>query len=337
MSRKMIGAAALLCLIAFMTIEFQFWIGDRTIYAESLEIRRDELHRAILENSAPGGESWAAAGALSIQKRVGIVYLAEGLRRATGWATGKVYRLLDSVFLFASMLALFMYLRLWLPEVYCLIGVLYFCAVLPLTYIFQLFHPWDRPQLLLWIALLFLIVQRRFILLSLGLALSIFVKFDTILLPLLYFAVHVSKPGWRRVLIESLMLLALSIGLNALLGSLFPAPQDASRFSVAAISATVIGNAKKLVQMNVKFPPILVHLLPVLLAFVGLRGRERFVLYSVLFGLAMTAIHIFLTNYEEVRAHMMVLVLVLPAALMSVRAIIESEQSVARVSDTRRP
>ena len=324
-SRRVIGATVLLWIFASITIGLQFWVGEKTIYADTLEIRREELHRAILENKAPGGKTWAAAGAASIQKRVAIVYLAEGLHQASGLTTGKVYKILDSLFLFASMVALFMYLRRWLPPVYCLLGVLYFCAVLPLTYFFQLFHPWDRPQLLLWIILLYLVAERRLILLALCLALSIVVKFDTIFFPFLYFAVYISGSEWRRISLEAMFLLALSIGLNAWLGQAFPDSQEVSRYSLGVIRSVATGNAQKLFQMNFKFPPLLVHLMPMLLAFAALGRKDRFLCCSVLFALGMTVIHVLLTNYEEVRAHMMVLVLVMPAALLSARAMLEHE------------
>ena len=85
--------ALLIWLLATITIGLQSWVGDQTIYSRSLEQKREELHFGILTNEAPGGGSWGAVGALSIQKRVGVVYLAEGLRKLTGLTVGSKIKL----------------------------------------------------------------------------------------------------------------------------------------------------------------------------------------------------------------------------------------------------
>lgn len=318
--------ALLIWLLATITIGLQSWVGDQTIYSRSLEQKREELHFGILTNEAPGGGSWGAVGALSIQKRVGVVYLAEGLRKLTGLTVGKIYKLLDSVFLFISLFSLYFYLRKWLPDSYCLLGVLYFCATLPLTYFFQLFHPWDRLQLAIWIGLLYLLADRRFLLLALGLVGSILVKFDTVLLPFLYFLVYFSTSQWQRVSFESLVLLVLAFGTYGALGLVFPAPLDGSHFTWDGARGVLQGNLQKFVEMNIRFPPLLVHALPLFLSMLFLRSKERFVWASLVFGLGLSAVYVLFTHYEEVRAQTVVLVLALPSALMSVRYFLENHE-----------
>jgi len=318
-SRKILGFVLLVWMLGTITVGMQTWLGDATIYSKSLEVKRETLHFAILENKAPGGESWAAIGALSIQKRVGVVYLAEGIRKNTGLAVGKIYKLLDSLFLFISLVGLFFYLRRWVPDVYCVQGVLYFCAVLPLTYFFQLFHPWDRLQLAIWIGLLNLIVVPSYSLLALGLVASIFVKFDTVLLPFFYLLVHFNKLHWRRVSIEFLGLLILTFGTYFVVGALFPAPLDSSHFTWVGARAMLLSNAMTLIDMNVRYPPLLVFALPVVLSLLFIWSKPRFVWASVVFGLGLSAVHLLFTHYEEVRAHMVVLVLLLPSALLSLQ------------------
>lgn len=325
-SSKALSLALLMWLLATITIGLQSWIGDQTIYSKQLEQQREEFHFAILANKAPGGAGWGAVGALSIQKRIGVVYVAEGIRRQTGLAVGKIYKLLDSVFLFIALLSLFFYLRKWVPDIYCLLGVLYFCASLPLTYFFQLFHPWDRLQLAIWIGLLFLVADRRFLLLALGLVVSVFVKFDTILLPFFYFLVHFSKSQWRRTSVESLVLLVLAFGTYHALGQLFPAPLDkGGGFNWDTAQAIFLRNMKTLYDMNVRFPPLLVHALPIFMSLFVLRSKGRYVWASVAFALGLGAVYMMFSNYEEVRAHMVVLVLVLPSALISLRYFIEND------------
>jgi len=321
--RNILGLILLVWLLATVTVGLQSWIGDQTIYAQDLEQQREELHFAILTNRAPGGQSWASVGGQSIQKRVGVVYLAEGLRQVTDLSVGKTYKLLDSIFLFSSLILLFFFLRRWLSETYSLIGVLYFSAMLPLTYFFQLFHPWDRIQLAIWIGLLFLVADRSLVLLAIGMTLGIVVKFDLVVLPFLYFMVHFSRECWRRVSIETVGLLTIGFATYLLIGQLFPAPLDNSRFTPGATAGMLGANWHALVDLKVKFPPFLVHALPLLLAFFYLPSKHRFVWTSVVFSCGLSIVFVLFTHYEEVRAHMIVLVLLLPSALLSLKRIRE--------------
>lgn len=322
--QKAIGFLLLSWLLAAITIGMQTWIGDQTIYSKQLEKQREELHFGILENKAPGGKGWTALGATSIQKRIGTVYLAEFIRTHTGLTVGNIYKLLDTVFLFFGLLTLYFYLKKWLPDQYCLLGVLYFCAMLPLTYLFQLFHPWDRLQMVLWIGLLYLVSEKNFVVLTLFLFLSVLVKFDTILLPFLYFLVHLDRNGWLRTGLETLALLLIAFGTYIALGQLFPSPVDGSYYNLQGALTTLSSNARKLVDMNVRYPPLLVHALPVFLALFFLSSKQRFVVATVAFALALSAVYMIFSNYEEVRAHMVVLVLVLPSALLTLKRFLDS-------------
>lgn len=322
-TRNAVSLALLMWLLATITIGMQTWLGDETIYSKELTQKREELHFAILNNKAPGGDSWAAVGGLSIQKRVGVVYLAEVIREKFGLAVGKVYKLLDSVFLFISLVSLFFYLRRWLPDVYCLIGVLYFCAVLPITYFFQLFHPWDRLQLAIWIGLLYLVSSRRYFALSFGLVVSIFIKFDTVLLPVFYLLVHFTRVRWLRASVEFSVLLILAFGAYFTVGQMFPDPLDASRYTLDGVSSMSLSNWTAFVEMNVRYPPVLVFALPLLLSCFFLGFKDRYVWVSVVFALTLTAVHLLLTHFEEVRAYMVVLVLIMPSALISLRCFVE--------------
>lgn len=320
---RLLGRVALVWLLVAITLALQSWIGDLTIYGKAMEAQRAALHQAVLDNQPPDGKTWKEMGALSVQKRIGVVYLAEAVRAATGLRIGAVYKLIDTVCLLLALAALFSYLRRWMPPSMSLLGLLYFSAMLPLTYFFQLFHPWDRLQLLLWILLLGLIADRRFWLLAVVLLVSVVVKFDTILLPAFYFAVHFRREGLRRLGVESLVLGAVALGANLLLGQWFGDPDEATRFSQAGIFSQLIVNWNRLLAMKLSYPPLLVHALPLLLAVFGWRGQPRFVAMSVGFGVVLGLVHLFLTNFEEVRAHMMVLVLLLPASLAMARRLLK--------------
>ena len=322
-ARRAGGLLLLMWFLATVTVGLQFWIGDKTIYAKGIEQTREEFHYGILANKAPGGAGWGAVGGLSIQKRIGVVYLAEGVRKFTNLSVGRVYKLLDSVFLFVALVGLYFYLRRWVPDTYALIGTLYFCGALPLTYFFQLFHPWDRLQLALWIGLLSLVADRRFLILVCGLFVSILVKFDTVLLPFFYLLVHLRKDGWQKTVVETLVLLVVGFGTYIALGQLFPSPLDTAGFTLGNAGQMLQRNIQTIVDMNLRFPPLLVHALPILLALLFWRSKDRFVLASVAFGLVLTAVYVSFSLYEEVRAHMVVLVLMLPSALSSIRRLLD--------------
>ena len=61
-------------------------------------------------------------------------------------------------------------------------------AVLPTTYHFFYFHPWDRVSVLVWLGALWCIRERKPLTLALVLAFGMLVKFDLLFVPLLYAA-----------------------------------------------------------------------------------------------------------------------------------------------------
>jgi hypothetical protein len=310
------GLVLLVWFCATLSLGLQSLLGDATIYSKRLEERREQLHYAILANQPPVAEGWGAVGALTLQKRVGVVYLAEQIRRLTGWTPGKVYKALDSLFLFAFLVGLFFYLRRWLPDLQCALGLLYVAAVLPFTYFFQLFHPWDRLQLALWLLLFYLVLERKTGMLALGLVLSIFVKYDTIMLPVFYAMVHYRRAAWQRVALETIVLLALAVAAYQALGWLFPAPMDKTNFNDEGALKMLATNLQTMLQMNLRFPPLVVLGAPLVLACCGWSSQSQALKASVAFGVLLSAMFLLFSRYEEVRAQMVVLVLLLPSALL---------------------
>jgi hypothetical protein len=310
-------------LIGSITIGMQTAVGMNTIYAPHYQAQREALHLGILANTAPGGGSWDGIGASSLNLRIGTVYLAEGIRVLSGLTIHKVYFLLDSAFLFLGLGGLFFYLKKWLPEAYCLIGVLFVCSILPLTYIFHSFQPWDRIQLAMWILLLYLIREQYLFLFGICLALSMVIKFDTLFLPGLYFLAHMSRTRWQRVLWESIGLFSVCIGLYLALNWWLPSPLDPSRFTLEVTLQKMQINIETFTDMNIGYPPLLVHILPGFLALLWLKSRQQFVQASVLFAYGFLLLLFVTTWFEEVRAQLAVLILVLPAALLSLQRLLE--------------
>lgn len=313
----------LFSLLGAITIALQAYVGDATIYAASLDARRLELHEAILHNVAPGGGSWGDVGAASLNLRVGIVYLAEAGARLGHLPVLDVYRLLDTLWLFVGLVGVYAYLRKWLPDTYCLIGTLYLAALLPLTYFLHAFQPWDRIQLCFWLLMLHLLHTRRTVWLGLCLAASIVVKFDAILLPALYFLVHADRQSWLRTGIATALLFTVGAAVYLGLQGLYPAPLDGSRFTLEVIAARLDLNIAHFRAMHIKYPPLLMHSLPLLLALAGIWRRERMLWASVLFALGMGLVWLLTTRYAEVRAQLPFVVLVLPAALLTLRELLE--------------
>ena len=322
-ARRGLPVLLLVLLCASITVGMQTWIGDVTIYAEELQVKRALLHESILANAPPEGESWASMGARTTNLRVGSVFLAELVHEVAGLSVYNAYRLLDSIFLFLVLVGLYFYLRLWVPDAYCIIGLLYFATCLPLTYFLYYFHPWDKPQLLLWLILLYLVRERRFIALLALLMLSMTIKFDTILVPALYLIVHWSREDRGRVVFEAATLAAAASAVYLGLAWLFPAPQDPSRFTLTSALAALHMNFGKMLAMKLKYPPLLVHTIPLILASIWIWKRERYVWCSAIFAVGMLGIWILFTNFEEVRAEMVAPILLLPAALMTLRDLLE--------------
>jgi hypothetical protein len=189
------GIAALVSLLLSVTLALQWGVGDLTLYSQAVEAKREALHFGILKNVPPEGKSWSDWGGFSVQRRIGVVYAAEAARQFTGQRIGKIYKVFDTVFLFLGLVALFAYLYCSVGVGWALLGVFYLIAVLPLTYHFALFHPWDRLQLLIWIGLLWLVQNRALVALSALLMLSVLVKPDAIFVPFLFLAMHWSESG----------------------------------------------------------------------------------------------------------------------------------------------
>jgi hypothetical protein len=308
------GIAALVSLLLSVTLALQWGVGDLTLYSQAVEAKREALHFGILKNVPPEGKSWSDWGGFSVQRRIGVVYAAEAARQFTGQRIGKIYKVFDTVFLFLGLVALFAYLYCSVGVGWALLGVFYLIAVLPLTYHFALFHPWDRLQLLIWIGLLWLVQNRALVALSALLMLSVLVKPDAIFVPFLFLAMHWSESGRRKVLGEFLVLLILTWGLYFFLGAWLSDPHGASKTS-GGMLVQIQHNLTTFRDMSFRFPPLLVHALPFALALAGWKTSSHNQRISLVFALTMAVVFFAFSNFVEVRAHMMLLVLVLPGAL----------------------
>ncbi|MBK8535851.1 MAG: hypothetical protein IPL59_12425 [Candidatus Competibacteraceae bacterium] len=300
-----------------LTMILQKWVGNITLYQAELEERRLVLHEAILNNQLPPGyTSWKSLGANGINIRVATVYLAEKIHRITNISILKIYKLIDTGALFISMLLLVAYLRKTSPPIYTLIGLLYFAAILPLTYFFAVFHPWDRLSLVCWIALLILLRSERHIAFTALLAISITVKYDTLLLPSLYFLANVAKYNWPRVVVSSALMFTVSFGVWIGLRIILP-----GGFEDKNVAGQLLINLSDFRSNLFYYPPLLSFIAPILLALIGFRYSDRFSRASVIFGILLFVPFIILANFIEIRTQIPILILLLPSSLIGLKTL----------------
>lgn len=312
---------ALLIALSLSLALVQDWVGRSTVYAPEFEVRRMALHEAILYNRLPPGvQTWRELGANGVNTRVGVVYLAEGLKRLTGQNTNIIYRVIDLGALFASLIALFFYLSTFVPRVYALIGVLYVGAVLPLTSLFVYFHPWDRVSLLAWISLLFLLRTGRFGFFAALLAVGVTIKFDIFVLPLLYWLVRATPKNWSSVTAQTVALVVLTFGIwSALLLALPGGTTATSAVSQLQTNLTDFRN------LSITSPPLIGFAVPAILAALGLRHEHRFTVASAAVGVLFLMVLLLQANFREFRAELPALLLILPAALGTVMRTLSAE------------
>jgi hypothetical protein len=326
---RLYSLLALLLLVSSLTLVLQKWVGGVTVYQPELAERRQILHEAIFHNRLPhGSSSWTEAGANDVNVRVGTVYFVEFLHRASGFNVLTIYQVLDTVALFAALLLVFGYLRQTNQPPYALIGLLYVAAILPLTYFFGYFHPWDRVSLACWAGLLMLLRNERLIAFAVLLVASIIIKYDTVLLPTLYFLAKVTRQNWPQVALRAALLFALSFGVWIGLRLLLP-----GGFEERHLIAQLLSNLRDFRATWYAYPPLLGLGLSILLAFAGLRWSDRFSRASVVFGLLLLVPFFTRSNFIEMRAEMPVLLLMLPSALAALRVLCEGEGHAEGTSD----
>lgn len=321
MKSRFIPVGVLLMAVATIVVVMQSWVGSRTIYSVELRAKRETMHAAILTNTPPPG-GWIAYGAATTQMRVGAVYMAQGLIDLFSLSVDKAYKILDTVFLGLALVGLFYYLLAWVPPPYAAIGMLYVASILPLTYLLHAFHPWDRPQFAIWVLMLWLVHRGAVWWLCLALALSMLFKFDSVLVPGLFFLAHVRRETWRRVAAQTFLLAAVSLGIYIGLRWSFPAEPRAGSM-VETISAQVIRNLGHLAEYTISHPPLLAFALPTLLCLSRVRTIPRFHQAGLALGAAMMLIWFLFSEFREVRAQMPFMLLVLPPALIALREILQ--------------
>jgi hypothetical protein len=314
---------------AVFTLGLQWWVGNATIYDREWAGRRTAMHHALLINRAPAGLSWSEIGANSVNVRLGAVYAAEAVHRALGVSVANAYFVVETWFLWCTFPLLYLILRWWFPPSWSLVGLLYYTAVLPLTYMLHHFHPWDRPALFLWLVLIILLRADRMFLIAAVLVLAVIVKYDVLLFPGLYWLIRVERRNWVQVTGCTAALFAVSFGTYFALRWGFP-----GGFAERQIGPQIVKNLGQMRDLYLFYPPLLVFGPTFAFAVVGARHSDRFMRAMGLFGLLLLIPLFIATNFNEVRAQMSMFVLLLPAAVAGWRHLVEPVENRTSVERT---
>jgi len=236
------------------------------------------------------------------------------------------YLLSSSETLAFSSTAYFVFLRKWFTKEYSLIAILFLAMLLPATYAFHSFHPWDRLGVLTWLLFAWAAREDKVWLCVVILAVAVLNKYDAVVLPGLYFLAHVSKQTWKTVIVKTGLMFILGLGIYISLKFAFPGG-DVSR----DIFATMTRNIHTMLEMNISYPPILAFTIPVIFSLFAWRSIDQFQRASFLFALLVLIGPLFLlTNFEELRAEFALLMFMGPATLTGLHNTLASNVSNSR-------
>jgi hypothetical protein len=294
-------------------------ISDISVYRAENTAKRAALHTAILKNQPPGGRSWEEAGANNLNVRFTMVWIAEQLSEMTGNSTDFIYRAIDLTALFVALLSIHVLLKHWYLPVEAILGLLLFCLLLPCTALNYYFHPWDRPMLFLWAVMILALVNNRVILFALLYAISILMKFDSVVAAGMIFLLFARTDNWRRPAGTTLIVGALGIMIWSALLVTFPGGQEP-----IDVFQQMAGNFSQAITIGIDYPPLLVHGLLLALGIAGWKSAPIIMRRLAMFGLLLLIPHFLFTNFVEVRAQIGTMLCLLPLALWGVLSISES-------------
>jgi len=309
------GRVLLVLLAAVIAIVAVNFVGDVTVYSLQNNATREESHERIVHNLAPEG-GWGTRGLNGTNIRIAVPYLVEFVHRATGMRVLPLYKGVDTVCLWLSLIVFFAFLRKWFTVPESLIAWLYLAAILPLTFAFHSYHPWDRPSFLAWLLAFWAAQRQHFWAFSLVSAVAVLIKYDAAVLPALYLLANANRQNWRGVLVRSCALGAGLLAIYFTLRVMLP-----GGFSPRDFGASILRNLAMAAGNPIAYAPFLAFGFPVLLAGLGYKIADRFARASVCFAGIIFVLLFISTNFEEVRAEIMLFPLLAPAALLGLRRV----------------
>ena len=305
-------AFAISCTI---TLTNQVWVGGLSIYANDSTATREALHRVILSNQLPpSAESWISIGANGANIRLLTVWTAEVLHRATSLSLSHCYRIIETSAVLGCCILLFAFLESCAGPVFALCGLLYFGCVLPLTYLFHTFHPWDKPSVMTWLMALICVQRRRWWALGAVLAIGMIIKYDIVVFPLFVFLAEFRRDNWRASALLAAALFGLTFGIYVGLRWFAPGglePRDWMEY--------IWRNLASIKQYAIAYPPLIGLGIPASLAAVGYRSADNFAKAGVRFCAVLSVVLFVQTNFREFRAEVPLLLLLLPSAAFGIQ------------------
>ena len=175
--------------------------------------------------------------------------------------------------------------------------------------------------MLLWPLTIWAIREDRVLLAIIPLVLAVATKWDAVVLPGLYLLAWATAESWKPVAAKTALMIAASLGVYAILRSALPGG-FAEKDAIGILAA----NLRDLWSLNITHPPVLAFAIPAVLMILGFRHPDRFVKASAAFGLMLFLPLATGAVFREVRAEMIVLIAILPAALFGFAQLIEREQ-----------
>jgi hypothetical protein len=306
-------------LVGAATLTMQQWVGDATIYLPVNRAKAERLHESILRNQPPPGLTWDSLGANGTNIRIGAVYIAEATHQATGLSVARSYLALDTLYLFVALLLFGRLLGSWFRDEYVVIGTLSLISVLPLTYFLVSYHPWDRLSLVFWLLALLALRAERIVVFAVILALSVLVKYDSVLLPGLYFLANVRLSDWRRTSLITAVLFLISFGTFFLLLALRP-----GGFEERNVAEQIAVNLDHIREMSLWYPPLLAFGVPLVLSAVGFKHADQFIRASAVCAVLLFVPLFLQANFAEFRAQVPMFVLLMPCALRGAEVLLAS-------------
>ncbi len=312
----------LLLAAVIVTSVLQMWIGRAYLYLKNND-KIAMMHQAILDQQPPDGRTWNELGANGLAQRLPVVLLAEFGRDVTGLAVHHVYWLQDSVFLFAELLLLMVWLRRFLPRPWAVVGWLWFVAIAPTTYLFYYFHPWDRPSQCLWLLALIGMVDRRHWQFFVALAVGMAVKMDMLFLPFAYAAMTYDAQSRKRWL-------GRAVGAFAVVGVIFlwqmaMFPREANAVEQGRALKQLATALQDLKKMGFTYPPLLMFGLPMTLLVMGWRNLQRYHRVALLYTIPLLTLYALTSEFRESRTHAPMFLMLLPGAVLVASRWIEGQ------------
>ena len=184
MIRTTIGKADLTALVLILSVAVVIAYGYFTRVAKPNFEPRLELHSQIIKGTAPSPYRY----------RILVPVIAEALRGALGIAMPTkaafllAYAIYDLIAISSLLVLLFYWLRTWFNSAQALVGVLFVAATMPVALQDHYFQPWSLLEAALFTAALLVIHGRRYLLLSIIVAVAALNRETAILIPIAFLA-----------------------------------------------------------------------------------------------------------------------------------------------------